>query len=256
MRIVSLVPSLTHMLCDFGLQEKVVGCTQFCVEPKNLHRTATLVGGTKDPSIEAIAALRADRIFVNSEENKPEHIEECRKLAPTLETFPRSPHEVPAMLRQCAAFVDLDGESFAGECESAIEKLESVAKASVQKTTYLYLIWREPYMAAGFDTYISRMLELAGYENSLTDHKDRYPAIGVDEMVKLNPKHLFLSSEPYPFRKRDADRLRLEWPGSPRMLRADGQALSWYGTMTAPALRDLEQFLRGRETALFTPFSD
>src|SRR6185312_13404758 len=42
-----------------------------------------------------------------------------------------------------------------------------------------------------------------------------------------------------PFRRRDADRLRGEWPAAPEILKCDGQLLSWYGTMTAAALRAL-----------------
>ncbi len=54
-RVISLVPSLTHALATAGLTAKIVGCTQFCVEPPGLHRSAVLVGGTKDPNLEAIA---------------------------------------------------------------------------------------------------------------------------------------------------------------------------------------------------------
>ena len=53
-RIISLVPSLTELLYDFGLDEKVIGITKFCVHPHNWFNTKTRVGGTKNLNIELI----------------------------------------------------------------------------------------------------------------------------------------------------------------------------------------------------------
>jgi ABC-type Fe3+-hydroxamate transport system substrate-binding protein len=47
LRIVSLVPSQTELLCDLGLEPNIVGITKFCVHPFQLKSTKTIVGGTK-----------------------------------------------------------------------------------------------------------------------------------------------------------------------------------------------------------------
>ncbi|MBQ0786761.1 MAG: ABC transporter substrate-binding protein, partial [Oceanihabitans sp.] len=68
-RIVSLVPSQTELLYDLGLESSIVGITKFCVHPKHLLKTKTIVGGTKQINIEKIKALQPDIILCNKEEN-------------------------------------------------------------------------------------------------------------------------------------------------------------------------------------------
>jgi ABC-type hemin transport system substrate-binding protein len=236
-RIVSLVPSLTHMVCDFGLRDSLVGCTSFCVKPAGLQRSAVLVGGTKDPDLRVIRELEPTHILVNEEENKPEHIAACRAICDTMLTYPKDPREVPAMLRASGRFLGVEalGEALARQLEAALAR-----PAPARKRRFIYYIWREPYMVVGPDTYISRLLELGGYQNAVPPG-ERYPTLTVEQAAALAPECLLLSSEPYPFRRRDAERLRGEWPGrAPEMLKIDGQLLSWYGTLTIEAVEALD----------------
>ncbi|MEO9210878.1 MAG: helical backbone metal receptor, partial [Ginsengibacter sp.] len=85
-RIISLVPSLTELLFDLGLEEEVIGITKFCVHPNNWFRTKTRIGGTKDIHFEKIFALAPDLIIANKEENIKEQIEELAKKYDVLVT--------------------------------------------------------------------------------------------------------------------------------------------------------------------------
>ena len=58
-RIVSLVPSITELLVDLGLQYFLVGVTKFCVHPAGLSREVTIVGGTKNIDIDVVSSLKA-----------------------------------------------------------------------------------------------------------------------------------------------------------------------------------------------------
>src|SRR6476469_3038205 len=104
-RIVSLVPSLSETVVTQGLREELVGCTQFCIEPPDLHRTAKVVGGTKDFDLNEIRTLNPTHILANQEENPRELIEELQKEFPLLLTFPKSPYDVPSMLRDMEKFL-------------------------------------------------------------------------------------------------------------------------------------------------------
>lgn len=237
MRIVSLVPSLTHMICDFGLREMVVASTNFCVKPAGLQRSAKVIGGTKDPDISAIRALHPTHILVNEEENKPEHIAMCHDICPTLVTFPRHPAEVPAMLREVGNFLGAPvvAERFATQLERALSR-----PLPLEMRRSLYFVWRDPYMVAGPDTYISSMMKYGGYLNVAPDN-DRYPSMILADAAALDPEVILLSTEPYPFRQRDADRLTAEWPGRvPKILKIDGQLMSWYGTLTIEAIESID----------------
>lgn len=253
-RIVSLVPSLTHMVCDFGLKSSVVGCTTFCVDPPDLRRSAVTIGGTKNPDLERIVSLRPTHILVNEEENKPEHILACETISPTLRTYPKTPDDVPALLRQVGEWLGRvnEGESWAGRVESRLNRLKEVALRDLcQIRKYLYLIWKEPYMVVSDDTYIAGMLKLIGVSN-VAPLNPRYPSLSVAEMIKLSPDVIFLSSEPYPFRNRDIKDLEIQWmelerPAEgvygrlPHFRKIDGKLLSWYGTMTASGLDYLDR---------------
>src|SRR6516225_5035717 len=78
-RIVSLVPSWTETLFAFGLKERIVGITRFCIAPAETAAVAK-VGGTKNANISASAELAPDLVIANAEENRREHIEHLRNL--------------------------------------------------------------------------------------------------------------------------------------------------------------------------------
>jgi iron complex transport system substrate-binding protein len=236
MRIISLVPSLSDTIAHLGKRANIVGCTQFCVRPPDLHRTATIVGGTKDPNISLISDLVPDVIFVNTEENRAVDINACRKIAKTVETFPKSPLDVPEMILDIGRSIGAEGESqkLAHEVSDFIDRLNGQTLG--ERGRFIYLIWKNPYMVAGADTYISKMLSIAGFENVITS-SERYPSMGLDEIRSLQPEVIFLSSEPYPFRKRDLPDFLDGWSVAPKIYKIDGQLLSWYGALTAPALQ-------------------
>ncbi|RZA13014.1 MAG: hypothetical protein EOP10_30450 [Proteobacteria bacterium] len=231
-RIISLVPSLSETVVRQGLRSELVGCTQFCVEPADLHRTAKVVGGTKDFDLDLIRSLAPTHILANQEENPKELVEILQKEFPLLLTFPKGPYEVPSMLYDMENFLRTSQifSPLAQELENAFQSLQTLRTPK----RFLYFIWREPYMLAGRDTYISRLLEVFGWRNAY-EGSERYPEITVGEMKQLSIDTIFLSTEPYPFRKRDAARLRGEWPECPEIVKIDGRLMSWYGSASLEA---------------------
>ena len=80
MKIISLVPSITETLFDFGLTEnEVIGRTKFCINPKNEVKNVAVIGGTKNLNIEKIISLNPDLIIANKEENEKLQVEELAK---------------------------------------------------------------------------------------------------------------------------------------------------------------------------------
>lgn len=242
-RIVSLVPSLSETVVNRGMREALVGCTQFCVEPADLHRSAKVVGGTKDFDPNLIRELKPTHILANQEENPRELIEELQKEYQLLLTFPKSPYDVPAMLRDMEVFLGTKGVYAPLALE--LEELYGSLRPMPEPKRFLYFIWREPYMLAGRDTYISRFLECFGWINAFTGD-ERYPRISVAEMKGLGADACLFSTEPYPFRKRDAQRLVEQWPESPEILKIDGRLLSWYGSASVEAWKLMQAVAGGR----------
>jgi iron complex transport system substrate-binding protein len=243
MRIVSLVPSITETIVALGLKDKIVGCTSFCVRPPDLHHSAKIIGGTKNPKIDLIKELKPTHIVTNSEENRPADIAACKAIASSHDTFPKTVYDVVPMLKGLGEFLGTNSSATAmcHQIEEAIQSLKE--KPFGRDRRFVYLIWEDPYMSVNDETYISSMLKLAGFKNAVAS-KDRYPKMTVDEMKALKPDLIFMSSEPFPFRKRNLATLKEAWPKCPPVMWADGQELSWYGVST---VRGLSSMLRMNE---------
>jgi ABC-type Fe3+-hydroxamate transport system substrate-binding protein len=91
----------------------------------------------------------------------------------------------------------------------------------------IYLIWKDPIMTAGANTFINELLKLAGFENLIKE--ERYPKVEIEEIINLNPDYLLLSSEPYPFKQRHVEELTKLLPKA-KVLLVDGEMFSWYGS--------------------------
>ena len=224
-RIVSLVPSQTELLYDLGLEESVVGVTNFCTRPKDWRKSKTLVGGTKKLNLEVVAALKPDLILGNKEENDQQQIEALAKVFPVWMSDIYTLEDALDMLNKVGALTHTQKKATAisNSIKSSFKTLPKASNLSV-----LYLIWQEPFMAAGKHTFIHSMLKEAGFSNAITN-TDRYPVLSSQEVNQINPDLIFLSSEPFPFKEKNRKQLQELFPNS-KVLLADGEAFSWYGS--------------------------
>ncbi|HEX7846592.1 MAG TPA: helical backbone metal receptor [Chitinophagaceae bacterium] len=225
-RIISLVPSQTELLFDLGLDNEVVGITKFCVNPEQWFRSKTRVGGTKQLKMDIIHSLQPDLIIANKEENVKEQVEELQKLYPVWTSDINNLDDAYEMIEQVG--------SITGKEVTAIEMITRIKKSFAHLKTIntkpktIYLIWKDPYMTVGGDTFIHSMMEAAGFENVFTNEK-RYPEITSDQLQKLKPELLLLSSEPFPFKEKHIEELRSILPQT-KILLVDGEMFSWYGS--------------------------
>jgi len=235
-RLVSLVPSTTETLAALGLRERVVGRTRYCVRPRPWVDGVARVGGTKNPDLARVAALRPDLVVGNREENREEDLEALETLAPLWVAFPR---DVDGALADLRAMARLVGAGEAGEALAArVEETRARARAAAGGGfRYAYLIWRRPYMTVNADTFVDAMLGEVGGTNAFGSRAERYPEVTRDELVEADPDVVLLSSEPFPFEARHAGELG---PLAPRARLVDGQACSWHGARMEDGFATLE----------------
>jgi ABC-type Fe3+-hydroxamate transport system substrate-binding protein len=250
-RIVSLVPSMTHTISELGLERQIVGCTNFCVEPPRLARQVKLVGGTKDPDLEAIRALKPTHILTNDEENRLPDIDALRDIAPVFRSLPRDVRGVAVMLEAVGDFLGTPTNAMRYKLNDAMQRLENLVTPA-QDVPYLYFIWRDPWMVVSEDTYIAAMLGLIGWK-TISDGENRYPTVDLGSDAVKSAQNIILASEPYPFRKRDLP----SFIGATRakFWKADGRLLSWHGAMTIQCIDQLTAFALGRPQELMVPLS-
>ena len=231
MRVVSLVPSVTETLLAWGVEP--VGVTRFCEQPL-LHA----VGGTKDPDIAAILALRPDLVVVNDEENRREDADALTAAGLALHiTHVASLDDVgPMMLALGAAVARLE----AAEADArALLATRSVAPDARRRTAFVP-IWRRPWMTISAETFGASMLDACGWATVCADSPERYPTVTLDEVAGLRPDAVLLPTEPYPFAERHVAEMR-SVAADVRIV--DGQDLFWWGSRTAAALGRLRAAL-------------
>jgi ABC-type Fe3+-hydroxamate transport system substrate-binding protein len=230
-RIVSLVPSQTELLHDLGLGDRVVGITKFCTHPSEWYRQKTRVGGTKKLNYKKIVDLDPDLILANKEENQKEDVEWLRERFPV---WVSNVHDVPSAIEMIEQIGIITGKNesalqIGSEIESRFDSLRNYHK----EKRVIYLIWNSPYMAAGKGTFIDSIMAHAGWKNVVME--ERYPELDVQKMLQLQPDHILLSSEPFPFGTKHLEEiqnifLRTESKNSPKIMLVDGRIFSWYGS--------------------------
>ncbi|TAE09107.1 MAG: cobalamin-binding protein [Bacteroidetes bacterium] len=241
-RIVSLVPSLTALLHNLGCDEEVVGITKFCVHPTGWLRSKTIVGGTKDIRLQKVLALQPTLILANKEENLPEPIQTLGAVVPVWVTDVVDWQSNVAMITQVGQLVGK-----ANEVDRLVEQLNLLYShfSPLQRPVdALYLIWRNPYMSVGNDTFIHAMLEMMGVQN-ICQQSTRYPTVQLDNLP-CTPSVVLLSSEPYPFKEKHIDEIRAALPQA-NILLVNGEYFSWYGSKMLEALPYLQNLVRQLE---------
>jgi endonuclease-3 len=228
-RIVSLVPSVTELLVQWGLAARLAGRTRYCIEPKWIRNTVPAVGGTKNPDLDRIRDLAPDLVILERDENPKEVADALTALGlPWLALEIRTVKDCVAALRELGIRL---GVPEAGEARATA--LEASLKGRRRKgPRALVLIWKEPWMSAGPDTYLGDLLRQGG----LTPiGPDRYPVLSETDLEALAPEVILLPTEPYRFNRRHQAELQRRFPHAAVHL-VDGQALTWYLSRTEAGL--------------------
>lgn len=237
-RIISLVPSQTELLHDLGLGDRVVGITKFCVHPEEWFHHKTRVGGTKALHLDRIAALEPDLIIANKEENERLQIEALARDFPVWVSDITTLDEARQMIGQVADMTNTDANELLDEIDREFAGLKPLRDPA--RTTYL--IWNEPIMLAGKDTFIDHLMERCGLINIAPT--GRYPEIDDQWLKNEAPEHVLLSSEPFPFNETHRTRLQELLPNATVTL-VDGEMFSWYGSRLRYAPSYLQNLLEG-----------
>lgn len=235
-RIISLVPSQTELLVDLGLESKIVGITKFCVHPEDLKTKKAIVGGTKKVDYNKIKELVPDVIICNKEENTLEIVENLRKLYTVWVTDVITVDDNLKMIQDFGNLFDCveKASQWNANITFALRDFKQFIESKpIQKAAYF--IWKNPYMVAGSTTFINELLQLNRFEN-VFEKQSRYPEIQL-EKINENGKldFVFLSSEPYPFKEKDALEIQ-DFCSEAKIILVDGEMFSWHGSRLLKAL--------------------
>lgn len=227
MKVISLVPSITEALFDLGLTDnEIIGRTKFCIHPEEKVKNIEIIGGTKNLNIEKIKSLKPDLILANKEENVKEQVESLKEDFKVIVYNTETIEDNYYLVKNLGLLFNKEERAQAFNLKVYEVLHQTKLKSSLKAA---YLIWKNPYMTVGSDTFIHNVLSEIGFEN-IFRNTTRYPEIQVEDLAEAEV--IMLSSEPFPFKEKHIAELKEFYPDKKIMI-VDGEAFSWYGTHIA-----------------------
>jgi iron complex transport system substrate-binding protein len=193
-RIVSLAPSLTETIYALSLQDRLVGDTDYCDYPADAQKK-TKVGGGINPNLEVIASLHPDLVLVTNSFNRLDTVRALDTLG--IPSYDIDPHTVSEIISSTEKLADIlgvpdTGKNLADELQRRLASLQTKL-ASVSQTRVLFIVWSEPLISVGKDTFIADALRQAG-ANSVVESSQDWPQMNLEEVVRLQPDYLIFAA--------------------------------------------------------------
>lgn len=236
-RVISLVPSITENLIQFGIMP--IARTSFCIFPSEVVENIPVIGGTKTPRVQKIISMNPDLVIANLEENTKKDVEELQANGIKVWiTFPQTVKDLVPLMTQLQSLSAT--QSMADPVIESIRRRLDQPEPSLNAKA-LVLIWKDPWMAVGQETYTSDLLHFCGLQNPLTG---RYPVVSEEQILGIQPDVLILPSEPYPFGPEDHS----YWNRSLPTILFNGEDLFWSGPRFLSAVNRLAEVGKALKT--------
>lgn len=196
-RIVSLAPSITEILFALGLESRLAGVTDWCDFPP-AAKSKPSVGQVISPSLEKIAALKPDLVLATTAGNRRETATAIERLGiPLYGLNPRSVEEVLTSIRTLGELLHV--QQAGADLEAGLRsRLETVAArvGGRPRPRVLFVLWLEPLMSIGRQTFVHDALVRAGAESVSADRPEDWPRLSLEEALRQNPDYLILAHSP------------------------------------------------------------
>lgn len=189
-RIVTLSPDLTETIYALGLDNELVGDTDYCDTPP-AAKLKPHVGSAREPSLEAVLALHPDLVLASGTINWLQTVQGLTRAGvPVYTAYPRT---VRGMLTSFEHIADAVGNAPRGIALAANlrKRLDAVHERlrGSPKVRVLFVEWEDPLMTIGQNTFIADALQWAGAA-SVIHSKQNWPDIGLEEVLRLEPDYL------------------------------------------------------------------
>lgn len=193
-RVVSLAPNLTETIYALDQEDKLAGDTTYCDTPP-AAKDKPHVGATINPSLEAIVALHPDLVLATAI-NRWETVNALERLG--IPVYTTDPHTVRDMLESIALLGDLlgaheQGVTLVAKLQAKLDELQAGLRER-PLAHVLFLVWDDPPITIGQNTFIADALRWAGAESVLISNQD-WPNISMEEVVRLSPEYIVMVSQ-------------------------------------------------------------
>jgi iron complex transport system substrate-binding protein len=189
-RVVSLAPSITEMLFALGLDEQIVGVTEFCDFPAGA--TAKPKVGYANPNLESLVALRPDLIVAPREFHRANILAKLDELKiPVLLLEATSLENIFSHIHQLGRIFERTPTALAVTQSMRQRMAEITSRAEhLPRTRVLYIINSQPLITVGPGSYIHQMIGLVGGHNIASGASSAYPRLTMETVLKEDPEIL------------------------------------------------------------------
>ena len=193
-RIVSLAPNMTETIYALGAQDRLVGVSSYCDWPAEAQQKAK-VGGTTNPSIEQIVALKPDLVLAAKTANRLETVEALERLGiPVWTNNPQTVDDVFSSTRRIAELIGADaaGDALVEKLRVRLADLRSRLEGRPPKTV-LFVVWHDPLITIGRNTFLADAVRTAGATLAVDLEQD-WPRLSLEEVVRVQPEYLVFAA--------------------------------------------------------------
>jgi iron complex transport system substrate-binding protein len=187
-RVVSLAPSITEILYAIGLNDEIVGVSEFCDYPPAAMQKPKV--GYAHPNIEVIVTLRPDLVLAPRAFLRADLLAKLEQLKiPTFIVDPESFEEIPSRIQTVGRILNrtssADGVAMAMRQRIAAirSKMETVTAVRV-----LYVLNSQPLITVGPGSYLHQVINAAGGSNIASKTTVPYPRLNMETVLKEDPE--------------------------------------------------------------------
>ncbi|MBM4123257.1 MAG: cobalamin-binding protein [Nitrospira sp.] len=189
-RVVSLAPSVTESLFAIGLDEEIVGVTEYCDYPPQA-RTKPKVGYA-NPNLESIVALRPDLVMAPREFIRADILAKLEQLKiPVFIIEAEAIEDIPSHIQTLGRMFGRSpvADRVATDIRRQISEIRNKMKP-LPRLRLLYVLNSQPLITVGPGSFIHHLIELAGGANVAAQASAPYPRLNMEVVLKEDPEVL------------------------------------------------------------------
>ena len=208
-RIVSMAPSITEILFALGLNEELVGVTDFCDYPE-AALAKPRIGGFVNPKIERIVSLKPDLILATRDGNRMETVHRIEDLGfPIFVIDPKGFDGVMKTIKNIGEIV-LRQEESTKIVRDMMTRKENVARLTrpLSKPKVFFQMGYAPMMTVGKGSLADDLIRMAGGRSISEDESMSYKLYSIETILSKAPEVIIVSSMEH---KRDHSHFLKMW---------------------------------------------
>ena len=194
-RVLALAPSLTEMIYSIDAGQKLVGATRFSNYPP-AAQSLPRVGSYIQLDLERIVALRPDLCFATKDGNPKHAVDAIKALGiPVYAVDPRTIDQIMDTLLVMGDLLQVEekAQKLVADLRQRIERVRQRVAKSPDRPGVFFQISENPIISAGKNSFIDRLITLAGGTN-LAGTVEGYPRYSWENIMVLQPEVVLIST--------------------------------------------------------------